>query len=195
MEKKFNPKKLAKLNNPDRLNDVPPALVLDVLNIQAADVLVDIGAGTGFYSIPFQQLTGGKVYACDISDTMLEWMTENIVPTHPNIIPYKMQESSTGLPDAVADLVFMINLHHELDDPAALLSECFRILKPNGRIAIIDWKKEEMEQGPPVEIRCDVSLVIHEIKATGFKQVEAFQKLKKHFLIIGEKSSSRSRYN
>ena len=54
-DKRFDPKKLHKLNNPDRLLDLPPQYIWDKLNLQltGADTFVDIGAGTGFFSIPF----------------------------------------------------------------------------------------------------------------------------------------------
>lgn len=56
-EKKFGPKKLAKLNNPKRLKDIPPDYVWDKLRMEKADVPVEIGAGTAFFSIAFLQQT------------------------------------------------------------------------------------------------------------------------------------------
>ncbi len=50
-EKRFNPKKLHKLNNPKRLLDLPPEYIWSKLNMNAANVIIDIGAGTGFFSI------------------------------------------------------------------------------------------------------------------------------------------------
>jgi ubiquinone/menaquinone biosynthesis C-methylase UbiE len=77
-EKRFNPQKLHKLNNPDRLSDQPPEYIWNKLNLKNPNVLVDIGAGTGFFSIPFVGYTKrGKVFACDISDIMIEWMKNN----------------------------------------------------------------------------------------------------------------------
>jgi len=49
-EKKFDPQKLQKLNNPQRLIDIPPDFVRGKLNIETAAVLVEIGAGTAFFS-------------------------------------------------------------------------------------------------------------------------------------------------
>jgi len=47
----------------------------------------------------------------------------------------------------------MINLHHELDNPTMTVKESYRILKPWGNIFIVDWKKKNMTEGPPTQIR------------------------------------------
>lgn len=107
--------------------DLPPEYIWGKLNINAANVIVDIGAGTGFFSIPFVNYTK-KLFACDISDTMIEWMKKNILLKYPNIIPLKMGSNSVPRQDETADLVYMINLHHELDEPDKMLTECRRII-------------------------------------------------------------------
>jgi len=185
-DKKFDPKKLKKLNNPDRLKDTPPDLIWNNLKLTNPKVLVDIGAGTGFFSIPFVNLTkDGKVYACDISDTMIDWMKENICKEHKNVIPVKMEETRVDLPSGTADFVFMINLHHELDEPLKIMQECFRLLKKGGKIAVIDWKKEEMDQGPPLSIRCTPKEVEKQMEETGLSEVKGFNDLPKHFMVTG----------
>jgi len=141
-EKKFDPKKLQKLNDPDRLLDIPPEYIWNKLNLKNPDILVDIGAGTGFFSISFVGYTmNGKVFACDLSYIMIEWMKDNVCPKYPNIIPLKMEERAVPLEDGLADLVYMINLHHELEAPDKILKESYRLLKKNGKIFVVDWKK------------------------------------------------------
>ena len=54
-DKKFDPKKLQKLNNPQRLMDIPPDFVWEKLHIEKPGVFVEIGAGTAFFSIAFLQ--------------------------------------------------------------------------------------------------------------------------------------------
>lgn len=138
-EKKFNPKKLEKLNNPQRLKDIPPDYVWDKLSMGKADTLVEIGAGTAFFSIAFQKHTEqATIYACDVSEVMVNWVKENIVQKFPRVIPVKTEEFAIPLEDGIADLVFMINLHHELENPNLTIKEAHRILKPTGRIFIVD---------------------------------------------------------
>ena len=187
-DKKFDPKKLRKLNDPQRLTDIPPDYIRRKLNIQKPNRLVEIGAGTGFFSIAFLQLFQPSIlYACDLSDVMIDWMTENVSPKYPNILPVKTKEDSVPLQDEIADLVFMINLHHELEDPSKTIREAFRLLKPGGEIFIVDWKKEDMAEGPPEEIRCVPEEVKDQLTESGFSSVSIFNELPKHFLVVGEK--------
>ena len=189
-DKKFDPKKLRKLNDPQRLVDIPPFLVCSRLSLKNPDVLVEIGAGTAFFSVAFhQQLNASTTYACDLSATMISWMEDNITPQYSQIIPVKSEESAVPLNDEIADLVFMINLHHELEDQSLVVQEAFRLLKPEGEIFIVDWKKEEMPQGPPVEIRCMPEQVEMQLEKSGFLHIKSYDDMPKHFLVVGKKQT------
>ncbi|HEC97397.1 MAG TPA: class I SAM-dependent methyltransferase [Nitrospirae bacterium] len=187
-EKKFDPKKLHKLNDPGRLSDIPPEYIWDKIDIVKPDVLVDIGAGTGFFSVHFLNYAkNGKIFACDTSDIMIQWMKNNICPKYPNIVPLKMKENAVPLEDGIADLVYMINLHHELDKPETILEESFRILKNNGAIFIVDWKKEDMPEGPPTHFRYLPEQVKDQLLSVEFRNVNIFNEMPKHFLVVAKK--------
>lgn len=186
--KKFDPKNLQKLNNPQRLIDIPPDYVWEKLNIEKPGVFVDIGAGTAFFSVAFlQRSKTSTIYACDASEVMIRWVKENVSPKYPNIIPIKTEEHHVPLDDGIADLVFMINLHHELDNPSLTVEESNRILKPDGKIFVVDWKKQDMPEGPPAKIRFLPEQVKEQLVNTGFKQVAIYDELQKHFLVVGKK--------
>ena len=188
-EKKFDPKKLEKLNNPNRLKDIPPEYVWDKLSIERPETLVEIGAGTAFFSIAFLQHTKqSKIYACDISEVMINWVKDNVSPKYPSIIPIKAEEHDVPLDDGIADLVFMICVHHELDNPSLTVKESHRILKPDGKIFVVDWKKIDMPEGPPERIRVLPERVKDQLANNGFKQVEIYNELQKHFLVVAEKN-------
>ena len=187
-ENKFDPKKLQKLNNPQRLMDIPPDYVWGKLNIEKPGVFVDIGAGTAFFSVAFLQKSKlSTIYACDSSEVMINWVKENVSPKYPNIIPIKIKEQYVPLDDGIADLVFMINLHHELENPSLTVEESNRILKSDGKIFIVDWKRKDMPEGPPAKIRCWPEKVKKQLVNAGFKQVDIYNELQKHFLVVGKK--------
>ncbi len=187
-EKRFDPTKLHKLNNPDRLLDIPPEYIWNKLNLNKPSVLIDIGAGTGFFSIPFVGYTkNGKVFACDNSEIMIEWMKNNICKERPNIIPLKMEGGAVPLENSVADLVYMIALHHELAEPKKMFKESFRLLKDHGKIFIVDWRKEEMQQGPSRHLRYLPEDVKNQLISVGFKNVDIYNKMPKFFLVVAEK--------
>ncbi len=191
MDKKFPPEKLARLNDPKRLAYLPPDLIWQTLSPGAEGIrtAIEIGAGTGFFASRFaRKLAGGKVYACDILDVMVEWMRENLpADLSDAVIPLRMEESSVPLPDGMADLVYMIELHHELEEPEKVIGEARRLLRAGGRLLIIDWKKEETPAGPPLPIRVDAAQIVSQVKKGGFSGVRNLKVLQYHNFILGEK--------
>ena len=183
---KFDPKKLAKLNNPERFKTLNPNVIWDALDMQNPKVLIDIGAGTGFFTKEFsKKLADGKIYACDSSEVMIQWMQENI--TDGNIIPLQCSEAFVDLPDTIADLVYMINVHHEILEPERLLSEAYRLLKIGGKVAIIDWKAEEMQDGPPLKIRISDKIIGQQLSEIGFINIVKHNVLPLHSFITAQK--------
>ncbi|MFP3860905.1 MAG: class I SAM-dependent methyltransferase, partial [Bacteroidales bacterium] len=151
---KFDPAKLHKLNDKERLKDIPPAFIKEKMNLSEGTILIDLGAGTGFFSKQFAEMPEiKKIYALDIADEMIDYMTEYVMPEYNSISPLKMKESEIPLADNTSDGLIMINLYHELDDPGKILTECSRVLSSGAKIAIIDWKKKETEHGPPTAKR------------------------------------------
>lgn len=183
---KFNPQKLAKLNDPRRLEMINPDLIWQTLELAAPKVLIDIGAGTGIFARNFAaRVPDGTVYACDSSPVMADWMRENLAVE--NIVPLLSGESAVPLEEEVADLVYMITVHHELEEPELLLAETRRLLKSGGKVALIDWRKEVMPDGPPIEIRVAEKVVMEQLRNAGFRNVRRHDILPRHFLIVGEK--------
>ena len=71
-----------------------------------------------------------------------------------NVVLVEGDAARTTLPGDSCDLVFMSNLWHELDDDAAVLGEVKRLLRPGGRLAILDWRGDMVSPpGPPISHR------------------------------------------
>ena len=188
-DKKFDPKKLQLLNDPQRLIDIPPDFVWEKLHIEKPGVFVEIGAGTAFFSVAFLKIfEPSTLYACDVSEVMIDWVKTNVSSKYPNIIPVKAEEHTVPLADGIADLVFMIDLYHELDNPSLSLKEAYRILKSDGTIFVVDWKKKDMPEGPSIKIRCLPEQVKEQMANAGFKDVEIYNELQKHFLVVGKRA-------
>ncbi|MBN2279676.1 MAG: class I SAM-dependent methyltransferase [Candidatus Marinimicrobia bacterium] len=184
----FDPNKLNKLNNTHRLKEIPPEFIWKNLNLKNPKILVDIGAGTGFITKEFIKLLGdGKIYAFDISNIMVEWMKNNLCNEYPNIYPKVIFNDSLPMKDKIADLVYMITLHHEIENHEKLLKESHRVLKVGGKIFIVDWKKKETTGGPPISIRFQEEVVAEQLAEAGFQNIEIINELQNHFYIFGEK--------
>jgi ubiquinone/menaquinone biosynthesis C-methylase UbiE len=182
---KFDTEKLKHLNNPERMKDIPPEYIIEKMNLDHPETILDIGAGTGFFSNEFSKIKGiKKVYALDIADEMIQWMKENLAPNNNKIIPLKMQEDKIDLDDDLADAVIMINVHHEFHHPLRILNEVKRLLRSGGKVAIVDWAKRETEHGPPVEKRYTTKKIHSQLEQTSFKEIQVFEELQSHFLIV-----------
>lgn len=184
---KFNPAKLARLNDPQRLAVLDPVRIWSALSLtDTPRVVLDIGAGTGFFARAFAaHMPAGTLYACDAEPLMVEWMRQNLAV--PNIIPLLSAEAAVPLPDGQAGLIYMIAVHHELLEPLNLLAECHRLLKPGGTIALIDWKKDSPQGGPPPEIRIPEHIVLDQLRQTGFKETRQHDLLPCHFMLTAVK--------
>ena len=190
MSKIFDPKKLQKLNNPERLKMFPIKDVITLLELKNPEAIIDLGAGTGFFSIPFaESFPECVIFACDISPVMIDWIEQNVLPTHDNIRAIIMKNNDVPLENEFADFLFMVNLHHELDEPLETLKECFRLIKPYGKIAISDWKKEKTEFGPPLEHRCEPADVLEQLSKSGFLNINVHKHFQNNFLITAQKNA------
>lgn len=190
---KFDPKKLERLNDPARFESIPPVRLWDALGDPAdTKVIVEIGAGTGLFASAFAGfIPHGKVYATDIEDTMLDWMRENRPEVDGGrITPVKSAESHVPLDDGIADIVYMINLHHELAEPDALYAEAFRLLRAGGMLLVADWAATETPKGPPLAIRASASDLVGFCERAGFSEVSIHDgALPWHSLVTGRKSN------
>jgi len=172
MVHKFDAKKAGILDDPERVKILDPDNILDKLELTGKTVFADLGCGTGFFSIPAARRVK-KVFALDIAQEMLDILSENIKKEKiTNIEVILSGESSIPISDQSVDFLLMANVFHELEDKLALLKEVKRVLKMNGRLIIIDWKKMEMDFGPPLQERFDEKEVIDACYENGFMLIE-----------------------
>lgn len=171
---KFDLRKLEKLNDLGRFETLPPDVFWQVLGAPAqARTIIEIGAGTGLFAARFSALApDAVVYAADIAPVMIEWMSANRPEVEQGrLIPLLAEENHVPLPDALADIVYMINLHHELESPLASYREALRLLGPGGRFLAADWAPGDSPHGPPQHVRASASDAAAVITAAGFDAV------------------------
>jgi ubiquinone/menaquinone biosynthesis C-methylase UbiE len=163
-----------RLDDPERLRFLPPDAVLNRLPLKPGIVVADVGAGTGYFSLPIARAIGigGKLFAVDVQHEMLELLQQKLgrPDTPSNIVLVHGEAKTTTLDDHSCDLVFLANVWHELPDHAAALMEIRRILKPGGTLAIVDWRPDtEHPPGPPVEHRISADNVCRDLESHGFE--------------------------
>jgi ubiquinone/menaquinone biosynthesis C-methylase UbiE len=111
--------------------------------IQGSEVVLDIGAGTGRFSLAIaKQLSTGKVICLDLSEEMLQHLKRKAEKggLKDRIQILKGEASAFGLENESMDVVMSHSVFHELSSPEAVLAEMLRVLKPSGWVMITDFR-------------------------------------------------------
>lgn len=188
---RFDPAKLDKLNDAARLDDLVPDLMWAAFGVPDAALVVEIGAGTGMFAREFAERMpdDATLVAVDSEPLMVEWMTEHLAAgPGARITPLLSDASALPMPDGTADLIYSVNLWHELADHAAALAEAKRVLLPSGVIAVVDWKAEQTPKGPPLAHRTPADGISRALEAAGFTEARIHPVLRYHSVVTARRS-------
>lgn len=180
-----------KLEDPERLKWLPPAEVLSRLHLKPGMRVADVGAGTGYFSLPIAQAIGDAdmVFAVDMQQEMLDLLRRKMEqPNAPNNISLHLG-SASQLPvsDNTIDLAFYAHIWHELDDHDAVLREAMRVTAPKGRIAILDWRSDkESPPGPPQEHRISAESLVTFLQTNRCHQVSCYNVGQYAYIVTAE---------
>lgn len=122
------------------------AMAEALLRLMPPQVVADLGAGDGSFSLLLAQ-SAEKVIAVDSSAKMIEFAREQAQRHHVKNVDYRLGDmEELPIEDESVDLVFFSqSLHHALH-PERAVCEGARILRPGGRIAILDLAKHRFEE-------------------------------------------------
>lgn len=167
----FPPQDLGLLEGPDRDAWQRPELIMDHLGIGEGSVVADLGAGGGWFTIRLARQVGpnGRVYAEDIQPEMIGAITRRVEREElKNVEPVLGTPLDPKLPRPV-DVVLIVAVYHEMEDPQALLRKVRKSLKPGGRVGIVEFLKNGHGPGPPMDERVDAERVIRDAAAAGLR--------------------------
>jgi ubiquinone/menaquinone biosynthesis C-methylase UbiE len=174
-------------DDPERLQWQDPGEILSVIGLGPGQVFVDLGCGEGFFAVPAAKLVGeqGTVYAVDINAEAIERLLETAAKEHlDNLVAQSGEGEDTVFCEACADIVFFGIDLHDFRDPASVLRNARRMIKPGGKLIDLDWKKEPMPTGPPLEIRFDEAQAAGLIEAAGFEVESVSEHGPFHYIIV-----------
>jgi len=129
------------LEAPRRVASLKVEEVIAKLDLRPGEVVADLGAGSGVFSIPLAKAVGGtgKVYAVDIDRALIEHIDAKAKRLQiANVRPVLGQFADPALPAADVDVAFMHDVLHHVADRVAYLKNAVRYLKPRGRFAIVE---------------------------------------------------------
>lgn len=186
---KFDVAKLERLNDERRFEYLTPEILWAAARTPKARSIVDVGAGTGLFARKFAQFAPhADVYAVDMHPAMVRWMFEHMPPAlNDRLHPLLSSEDAVPLPTGEADLVVMINVHHELSEPRANYREAMRLLRIGGTLLVADWKPGDATHGPPQHVRASAEQIAEVVAAVGFADVCLHVGLPHHTLLTASK--------
>ncbi len=131
-----------------------PNDILRQIGVSDGMVIADLGTGSGVHARELVKHAGAQstIYALDVQKDLVtrlakEAREENISNLHP-IWADLEEPKGTTLADGIVDLVLLSNTLFQIEHKAQLLVEAYRILRPLGRMLIVDWKESFGMMGP-----------------------------------------------
>lgn len=165
-----------------------PGVVLGAMRLKDGDVVAEIGSGSGFFARRLARAVGpsGKVYANDIQPEMLEKLEELAAAEKiTNVVPVLGTETDPNLPERQMDWILLVDVYHEFQKPGEMLARLRQSLKPDGRIALVEYRLEgESASHIPVPHRMSVEQVLSEWEPAGFTLMETVETLPSQHLFL-----------
>ena len=166
--------KIAFLDSRQRERLIPPEALISQMPIQKNHTLLDVGAGSGFFTIPMAEITSSKVYAMDpdrrmlsvIEDKAKEKGLENIELIQDYIENLSIERNSV-------DFVMASLILHEVKSLTTALTNIHEVLKSGGHLLCLEYEKDDkVIEGPPMSIRIKSEELEKALSLIGFEIVK-----------------------
>jgi SAM-dependent methyltransferase len=183
----FPPDDLGLLEGPDRDQWQMPGHIMDALAIAEGSVVGDLGVGGGWFAIRLARRVGpnGLVYAEDIQQEMLDATSRRAAREGlQNVRTVKGTSNDPRLPRGAVDAVLIVDTYNELEDPVTLLRNAAEALKPNGRLGIVDFKRDGLGPGPALDERVEPDTVLRDAEAAGLRLLRRETFLPYQFFLV-----------
>jgi len=168
--------------------------ILKSIGLKKGDTFLDAGSGDGYMSVAASKIVGdnGKVFAVDVWEESMEILRKEIQENDIGNIETIVADISDKIPivDGYTDICYMGNVLHgfvQNKDYGEVIREIFRIVKPNGIFAVIEFKKIENTPGPPMNVRITPEEVETIVSGYGFKILEVIEAGKYHYGVVSVK--------
>jgi ubiquinone/menaquinone biosynthesis C-methylase UbiE len=176
------------LDRSERESEENPDGALDAIGFKPGMVVADIGAGTGYMTLKMAKRIGpsGKVYAEDVQPEMLRRLRANAEAANlANIQTVLGGEADPKLPPGALDLILLVDVYHEFSQPQRMLRKMRESLKPDGRLVLLEYRKEDPSIPIRPEHKMSVAEVKLEVEAEGFHLDQVLETLpRQHILIL-----------
>lgn len=166
---------IEKLESPKRLAELDPANTLKKAGLKTPMTVLDIGAGTGVFAIPAASLTTGCVYAVDLNADMLAVLREKVTSANvENIAILHCDAAHIPLEAETIDMVVLVTVLHEIENPADFVGDLRTYLKDDGRVMVVEFVDRPTPMGPSVDERIGSSALQALFEEKGYALDKSF---------------------
>jgi ubiquinone/menaquinone biosynthesis C-methylase UbiE len=176
------------LERPERIIQEEPDTVIAAMELKPTDMVADIGAGTGYFSIRIaRKVPQGGVIGEDIQPEMIALMKANIAKAGiGNVHPLLGTTSDPNLPAGQVDKVIMVDAYHEFDRPLEMMQGIVKGLKPDGQVVFVEYRGEDASVPILPHHKMTVAQLSAEMGAVGLHLIRNNEDLPwQHVLIYG----------
>jgi ubiquinone/menaquinone biosynthesis C-methylase UbiE len=178
------------LEREGREDEQRPADIFRAMPLLPGQVVADLGCGSGWFARRMARVVGpsGKVYAVDIQPEMLELVREYAkVRKVTGIETVLSTATDPKLPEGALDWILMVDVYHEFQQPRPMLEGIKRSLKPDGKVALVEYRLEgDSAAHIRKEHRMSIEQVMGEWIPAGFRLVQRIDSLPTQHLFIFE---------
>jgi ubiquinone/menaquinone biosynthesis C-methylase UbiE len=183
----FPPEDLGILESPDRDEWQQPDRIMDALLIADGSTVADIGAGGGWFTIRLARRVGpnGVVYAEDVQTQMLDSIARRV--SDQRLTSVRMTLGTFDDPRLPSGLhaALMVDTYPQLREPVTFLRNVAKTLAPDGRLGIVDFKKDGAGgPGPPIDERLAPDVVRRDAEDAGLRLVKEETFLRYQYLLV-----------
>lgn len=166
--------KIAFLDSKQRESLIPPEALISQMPIQKNHTLLDVGAGSGFFTLPMAERTSSKVYAMDPDRRMLSIIEEKAKEKGLNNIELIQDYlENLSIQNDSIDFVMASLILHEVSSLSKGLSKIYEVLKTGGHLLCLEYEKDDLvTEGPPMSIRIGSEELEKVLSLIGFKVVK-----------------------
>ena len=176
----------------ERVESEKPEELLDLLGIKEGDVVADIGAGAGFFSLRAAERVGrtGEVLAVDVQPEMiagLKMMMKRF--GHENIVPILGNVDDPKLPADSVDHVLIVIAYHEFSHPVEMMLKVHKAMKQDGQMLIVEYKAEDLSSRVAPLHKMSEAEIMKEIQALGFTRDRVIDIIPSQHVFIFKKTA------
>lgn len=175
MPHKFDVREKQLLLSEEREAILQPEKLLTALGLKPGHTIADIGCGPGFFALPAARIVGeyGRVLAGDIQGEMLTAVRSRATEAGlENVRVVKTGEVEIPIVPESCDFVLLAFVLNEIEQRATFLHRAARLLKPSGRLAVLEWQIRDEVSGPPLSERIPPEELEEDARTAGLRMSE-----------------------